>query len=410
MNRISRFFIPGALIIIFSSALFAQEELEGVFEQVKTGVENRAVNLEEAVNSPAADFGPIISADGNRLFFTSDRPGGLGGQDFWVSERIRGQWTEARNIGAPVNTAEDEGPDSFSIFEDALYFTACNRADGYGACDLYMTRETRTGWSRPTNLGPKINSKYNEANASVSSNGEILIFASDRPGGSGDYDLWMARRKTSGLGRKRFCKPENLGPGVNTPEWEGVGFLHSDNQTLYFSSTGRGGSGKADIFCSRLKDEEWAEARNIGAIINTPRDDIYFTLPGSGELAYFSSNMRGGLGEEDIYSIEIPLLMPKKRFFLIQGFIRDKNTGKPIRARVEARNPETDKTLAMVNSSPKSGLYQILLSGKAEASPLKVHLIVTSGDYRVGKQEVDLEAAEDQLILTRDFALEFEKP
>ncbi len=410
MNRISRFLIPFTLTVVLSSALFAKEELGGVFEQVKTGVENRAVNLGEAVNSNSADFGPIISADGNRLFFTSDRPGGLGGQDFWVSERIRGQWTKARNLGPPVNTKDDEGPDSFSIFEDALYFTACNRADGHGGCDLYMTRETETGWSKPVNLGSRINSKYNEANASVSSDGNLLIFASDRPGGRGGYDLWMSKRKTSRLGHKRFCKPENLGPGVNTSEWEGVGFLHSDNRTLYFSSTGRGGSGKADIFLSRLKDGEWTDARNIGAIINTPRDDIYFTLPGSGELAYFSSNMRGGIGEEDIYSIEIPLLMPKKRFFLLQGVIRDKDTGEPVRARVEAMDPETSKTLVMANSSPKSGLYQILLSGKAELASLKVHLIVTSEDYQASEQDVDLEAAEDQLILTRDFALEPERP
>jgi hypothetical protein len=406
MIRSRGIFLLGALVLLFSSRLSAQDEMEGVFYQVETGVENRAVLLGDEVNSKASDFGPIISADGNRLFFTSDRPGGFGGQDFWVSDRFRGRWTRARNLGPPVNTPEDEGPDSFSIFEDVLYFTACNRADGYGACDLYMTRETEKGWGEPENLGPRINTEYNEANASISSHGELLIFASDRPGGLGDYDLWMSNRKRSRLGFKRWSKAENLGPNVNTSQWEGVGFLHSDNKTLYFSSTGRGGFGKADIFRTRLEHGKWTEARNMGQIINTPRDDIYFTLPGSGELAYFSSNMRGGMGQEDIYSIEIPLLMPKKRFFLMQGSVTEKDTGKPLRARVEAWALGDEELIASGESSPEDGSYKLLVIGKPGEEEAEVNLRVNSKGYKALEQHIILVTDEKHLVVTRNFSLE----
>ncbi len=406
MKRGGRIILLSALLLVISPVMFAQDEMEGVFYRIETGVENRAVVLEDEVNSSASDFGPIISADGNRLFFTSDRPGGYGGQDFWISDRIRGRWTKARNLGPPVNTAEDEGPDSFSIFEDALYFTACNRPGGYGACDIYMTQETEEGWTRPRNLGLKVNTRHNEANASISADGMMLIFASDRPGGLGDYDLWMSERKKSRLGTIQWSKPVNLGQNVNTPMWEGVGFLHSDNVTLYFSSTGRGGFGKADIFRSRLKDGKWTAAKNMGDIINTPRDDIYFTLPGSGELAYFSSNMRGGFGQEDIYSIEIPLLMPKNKLFLVQGSIVDKDSGEPVCAKLEAKEPGSEKTIATAESGSSDGRYQILIIGRPGEDSVKVSLKIACEGYLDLEEMVELSAEEKQMILTKDFSLE----
>lgn len=367
---------------------------------------NQATNLGPAVNSPFSDIGPVISPDGNALFFTSDRPGGQGGQDIWVSYRKDGVWQEAENLGPPINTSGNEGADCFSIWDNALYFTACDREDSLGGCDIYVSFLIDGDWSNPQNLGPPINTEHNEQNASVSPDGDFIIFTSDRPGGLGGSDLWIAKkgRKLSRLHpgfdpSGRWEEPVNMGPNINTPDWEGVGFLMPDKKTLYFSSRGRGGSGGADIFRSTYSDGEWGPAKNMGDIINTPRDDIYFTLPGSGELAYFSSDMAGGLGGEDIYSIPVPTLIPRARLVVISGQVRDADTGDPVKATVQVIDPANSRLLAEVESDPESGAFEAAVSvGRFE--------IKVSGTGRRTVSEV-IEVREDGALamVTREFLL-----
>ncbi len=367
-------------------------------------------DLGPAVNSAASDFGPIISPDGNELYFTSDRPGGLGGQNVWVSRRVNGVWQPARDLGPPINTAGNEGPDSFSLSENALYFTACDRQFGLGGCDIYVSFELKNGkWSEPENLGAPVNTKYNDSNASISSDGSMLIFTSDRPGGLGGADLWMARRgemikkllpgfSTAG----RWEEPTDLGPNVNTPDWDGVGFLMPDNQTLYFSSRGRGGEG-ADIFRSVLKDGEWQPAQSMGGIINTAGDDIYFTLPGSGDLAYFSSDQSGGLGQEDIYSIPIPLLIPKTCLVVLRGKVADAASGAPVKAEIKVIDPATSRVIGKAESNPRSGDYQLVVQTE------RVRLEVKSESHRDYAELVEVGSGKAMSMVTRDIKLEPEK-
>jgi hypothetical protein len=373
---------------------------EDVFAAPPSEAENKGVNLGPNVNSEYSDFGPVISADGNFLYFTSDRPGGLAGQDFWVSERVNGVWQPAKNLGPPVNTPGDEGPDVFSIAEDALYFTACNRSDGLGGCDLYITRKTKEGWTTPVNLGKPINTASNEVNASIDATGAILVFASDRPGGLGNYDLWISRRAKNPIGvvpllpeHFRWGTPENPGPAINTPGWEGVGFILPDGKTLYFSSTGRGGLGKADIFKSIFDGNNWSEPENLGEIINTPRDDIYFSLPGSGELAYFSSDMRGGRGREDIYSISLPFLIPRRHVHVVRGFVRDGKSGGAVAAQITFLDPKTRQDFAYTESDPETGAYQIIVC-KSEAE-----LVVKAKRYQTFSEPMALAGQANMLIL-----------
>jgi len=367
---------------------------------------NQATNLGDAINSPFSDFGPIICPDGNQLYFTSDRTGGMGGQDVWVSERVGGEWKPAKNLGPPIHTAGDEGPDSFSISENALYFTACDREFGHGGCDIYVSFKLSDGkWSLPENLGEPVNSSHNESNASISSDGDFIIFTSDRPGGQGGADLWMAKRgemikklmpgfSTAG----RWEEPVNLGESVNTADWEGVGFLMPDNQTLYFSSRGRGGAG-ADVFRSVRKEDTWSPAQNMGDIINTSRDDIYFTLPGSGDLAYFSSDMAGGKGMEDIYSIPIPLLIPKSRLVVVRGSVEDAETGAPVKAMVKVIDPATDRVLATVETNPGSGDFQVIVQID------RVQLDVQNSEHKPHQEMVEIESDQAMAMVKREIKL-----
>jgi len=276
-------------------------------------------NLGPVVNSSSSDFAPIISPDGRFLFFASTREGGYGGQDVWVSERVDGVWTEPWNLGPPINDELNQGPDSF--YEDPetgtqyLYLTYCEPVLE-GLCSIHVSEKTDSGWGPPKRLPEPINSAYSDANASWDYINNILFFTSTRPGGfpgpgpkklpdEASYDIWMAQRNPDGS----WEKPVNLGAPINTPGWEGVAFYHAADQSLYFSSDGHGGAGGADVFRSyRTADGGWTEPEPI-EILNTPANDIYFSIPASGDLAYFSSAVEGGHGLEDIYAVPLDLIL-----------------------------------------------------------------------------------------------------
>jgi hypothetical protein len=198
----------------------------------------------------------------------------------------------------------------------------------------------------------------------------------------------------------RWEEPVNLGPNINTPDWEGVGFLMPDKQTLYFSSRGRGGLGLADIFRSTIQDGKWTEAKNMGDIINTTRDDLYFTLPGSGDLAYFSSDSQGGLGGEDIYSISIPLLVPSAKLVVIRGEVKDAGSGAPVKAVVKVLDPSTDREVAQVTSNPETGKYEVVV--KLE----RVRLEVQSEGRRSYSETFEVEGQGAMTTISKEILLQ----
>lgn len=273
-----------------------------------------AVNLGPVVNSQGRDYAPFVSADGNTLYFASDREGGLGGQDIWISRRgPDGHWGPPSNPGSPLNSPGNEGPDTLSADGRVLYLTACQRPDGLGACDLYLSQLGPDGaWSQPQNLGPPVNGRYNEANASLSLDGRNLYFVSIRPAGLGGWDIWASHLTDSG-----WSEPENLGPKVNTPGNEFIAFIHPNGEELYFSSDGLGGFGGADIFYTSKTPGGWNDPVNLGPVINTPANDMYFTIPAAGDLLYLSSNRADSLGKEDIYSVAMPLVLNRLKLIAL---------------------------------------------------------------------------------------------
>jgi len=279
-------------------------------------------NLGSIVNSKYSDFGPIISADGKSLYFTSDREGGYGGQDGFSSRKSAGEWGAPTSLGQPFNTQLNEGPDCFTPDEQTMYFTGCNREAGLGRCDIWTTSKEGDKWGEPKPLGSSVNTKYNEANASVSSDGKTVFFCSDRPDGLGGWDIWYTTKDEKG----NWVEPKNLGPVINTTENEVYVFMHYDGVTLYFSSDGHGGFGNADLFMSKLTANGWSAPMNLGPAINSPEKDFYFTIPGSGDLAYFSSTRSDTLGLEDIYSVPIPALLKPQGLTLVYGIVANIDT------------------------------------------------------------------------------------
>ncbi|GEM_PF-1035825 len=317
---------------------------------------DRAVNL-EVLNSPASEVAPIITADGNTVYFTSDRAEGLGGQDFWTSRRVGGKWSKPVNI-AELNTSQNEGPDTITSDGRTMYYTACNRReDGTDKCDIYVTHLGPDGkWVPGENLGPPVNTDYEEANATINPDGRMLVFTSNRPGGMGTYDLWMSTRNQDGT----WSDPKNMGPSINTSMWEGVAFFHSDGVTLYFSSNGHGGFGNADIFQSQLQpDGTWSEPINMGGLINSAYNDIYFSVPAAGDMAYFSSSNEGGFGREDIYAIPKEIIFKSRDYVVVRGRVTDAATKKPVAAMVTVSGGTEGSQ--QTTSNPRSGNYHLRL-------------------------------------------------
>lgn len=288
-----------------------------------------ATNLGPVVNGIDSDFSPMVTADGMALYFTSDREGGFGGQDIWVSRRDTGDWGEPVNLGDQVNTKYNEGPDTFSVDERTMYFTRCDKLGQPGTCDIYMATwdETDNLWTNVSNLGSNINTRFNDANASLTYDQNTLYFVSDRPTSDRKHkhwDIFIAHKDGKGWG-----KAQRMGDPINTEGNEFHVIIHQDGFSFYFSSDGHGGFGGADIFYSKLVEGIYSPPNNLGPLINTPEHDMYFTIPASGDLAYFASNRAGTHGQEDIYSVPIPLVLTPGKVIIIKGIVADIDTCDP---------------------------------------------------------------------------------
>jgi beta-lactamase regulating signal transducer with metallopeptidase domain len=225
-----------------------------------------AVNLGQSINSSVHDWGPSISTDGLELYFQSRREGGLVGSspyDIWMTTRTArdGEWGEPVNLCPTVNTPHTDAFPCISADGLSLYFMS-DRPGGLGEHDIWVsTRTTKNGeWGEPVNLGPVVNSSRDEIGPAISPDGLTLFFSSGypltpRPGGFGRSDLWMTRRAGK---NQPWGKPVNLGPNVNTPANEVRPNISADGSTLYFCSTRPGGAGNWDIWqvsILRIQDE-----------------------------------------------------------------------------------------------------------------------------------------------------------
>lgn len=258
-------------------------------------------NMGAAVNSADDEYMPTLSADGRMLLFTRYNRA-TRQEDFYYCRLIDGKWGKAVRMAEPVNSDQNEGSGCLSQDGRMLFFTACDRKDGAGRCDLYIAYRKGAGWSRPQNLGPAINTGGWESQPCLSIDGKSLFFASDRKGGQGGIDIWMSR-----LVEGQWTTPVNLGPAINTAGTEKCPFLSFDGQKLYFSSNGHVGMGDMDLFVStRVNDSTWGTPVNLGYPINTSGDESSLIVSPDGRTALFSSDKFGGQGLLDLYSFALP--------------------------------------------------------------------------------------------------------
>jgi outer membrane protein OmpA-like peptidoglycan-associated protein len=261
-----------------------------------------------AINSEFEDYGPVLDANEDFIVFTTRRQDGNTNEnvaddnkyyeDIFVSEKVNGAWKSAKNIGPPVNTGFYDSNLTLSADGKFLFIY---KDDGAG--DIYVSERGSDGkWGTPEPLPGVINSSYRESSVSISTDEKTLFFASDRPGGYGGSDIYVCTKDSKG----EWSRVKNLGPRINTEFDEDGPFISFDSKNLYFSSEAHKGMGGFDIFRSEWIDpekNEWGDPENIGYPINTPDDDVFYTTSKDGLRSYYSSVREGGYGYTDIYVI-----------------------------------------------------------------------------------------------------------
>jgi outer membrane protein OmpA-like peptidoglycan-associated protein/tetratricopeptide (TPR) repeat protein len=291
------------------------------------------------INTDWDEYMPFLFAADRQLGFSSTRPGGMDHvgraslyrEDFWFAEAVDGEWLDWRPalpLGAPFNTLESEGCGSMSADGRQFVFSACERAIGYGDCDLYLSYTGADGWEEPELLGAEVNSPFWDSHPALSPMADLLIFSSNRPGGYGGCDLWISRRAADGS----FLPAENLGPVINSAEDEQGPFLHLDGRSLYFASRGHAGLGDLDLYYSRMDDDgKWSHPLNLGRPLNTAGADLGMVVSQQGGRAVFASR-RDGFNSLDLYHTEIPACCPAEERFLLTVKVVSAITGEALEA------------------------------------------------------------------------------
>lgn len=330
---------------------------------LKHPVEFEPVNLGPAINSRSEDYWPSLSADGQTLVITRlvDSYDLLLGnrvqEDFFFSRLENGQWTTMKNAGPPLNTGDNEGAQSISADGKLMVYTVCNRKGVIGRCDIYYSERIGDEWSEPKNLGAPVNTTAKETQPSLSADGRTLYFASDRPGGKGKLDIWTSYRNEDGS----WSKPVNLGDSINTSGDEMSPFIHQDNKTLYFSSDEHVGMGGFDLYMSRKNDTgAFTVVTNLGYPINTSDDEIGLIVNAKGNTAYYASNRDKMMGK-DIYSFILYKEARPQEVSYMKGVVFDEESRKRLRAEFELYSLNDGSLVSRAYSDERTGEFLLCI-------------------------------------------------
>lgn len=268
-------------------------------------------NLGPNVNSEYYDHLPMISPDGSRLYFTRKFAEQNIGKDhnddiYYSYIMTNGKFSKAENIGPPLNNENNNFICFISSDNNKLYTANKYIRNSYNYNGLsYSIRQKNGAWSKPKSLDiPNLVNDNEFAHYHVSLDEQTVLMAIQRPDSYGDMDLYVSQKYSDGS----WSAPKNLGPTINTVSAEGSVFLAADGKTLYFSSAGHPGFGSYDMYMSKRLDNSWtnwSKPLNLGDKINTDEMDIYYTIPASGDYAYFSSG-KTYFGLNDLYRIRLP--------------------------------------------------------------------------------------------------------
>ena len=360
-------------------------------------------NMGDSINSEYPEYSPVLSADESMLIFTTRRNNGTGGerlQDGSYFEDIvvaykneNGIWSTPKSISQNVNTVGHDG--SINLTADGQTLIVFRDDNGNG--NLYFSNWDGKDWSVIQSFGSDINSKYWESHACLSADNNTLYFVSDRPGGYGGRDIYRCVKLPNGA----WSKALNVGPTINTKYDEDGPFIHPDGITLMFASVGHKSMGGFDIFFSTIEeDKKFSEPINMGYPINTTDDDVFFVTSPDGKRGYFSSAKDGGKGGKDLYTMFIPDAK-EKPLVLFKGMILPADGEKlPDDLMIVVTNKETGEIIGTYRPKENGSFATILapnrnynFSYQAKGQEFYNEDIFVSSDlaYQEIKKEINLE-------------------
>jgi outer membrane protein OmpA-like peptidoglycan-associated protein len=391
-----------------------------VAKPVRTFVDN----LGNTVNSAFPDYRPLVVPGEDILLFTSSRDNTTGGnragdsyfyEDIYVSYYENGAWSAPQN-SFDLNSNNHDATAGISSDGSMLYVYKAG-----GGNLLYESNLSGDKYTFPIKMDSKINAGFKQSSASLSFDRSTLYFTSVREDGYGGSDIYMTKKDARG----RWQDPVNLGATINTPyDEEGV-FIDPENNTLYFSSRGHNSMGGYDIFKSELVEGRWTAPLNLGYPINTPDDDVFFTLGKNGQRGYYSSKKSDGYGGHDLYMITFlgaskPLILhsasavlaynhpsfapqpasPIEQNTVLQGVVLDDFTLTPLQATIEITDNIKNELLASFESSAEKGSYLISLK-----PGLNYGITVSRPDYLFYSENFNIPEDAEATKIKKDFLL-----
>lgn len=344
-----------------------QDREINLVEQAIQGVKRE--NLGANINSIYAELHPFIAHDGQSLYVTRkghpDNKGLDKRDDAWVSyKQTDGSWSPLKHMGFPINNNNHNqvisvSPDNNTLLIGNTY-NPSGTSKGKGVSITH--RKADGQWEVPKDV--IIDNYYNQNpihSIHLAANKQLLLLSIERNDSYGHLDLYVSFLQKNG----RFSQPKNLGPVLNTRYEEGTPFLAADGKTLYFSSSGHGGYGSMDIFVTKRLDDtwrNWSKPQNLGPEINSNKWEAHYSIAASGTKAYFVSNQgEKHIGAEDVYQITPPLSSRPDPVLLVKGKVFNARTKAPIRAKIIYYDLKNNQEKGDALSDSKNGQYQVIL-------------------------------------------------
>lgn len=352
------------------------ESCRNAREMMNNPVSFSASNLGRPINTPLSEYNPVISGDGKTIVFTAEKKFYTG---IFMSKKKNGKW------GVPINLLPQLGIDgdceTTSISKDGkeLYLYREDDLDG----NLYVSHFKNGSWSNIKKLGQNINTEYWESHAYISRDGEKLYFTSNRPGGYGDLDIYVAERNNDGS----WGEPSNLGPTINTPWREDTPFLTGDGKNLFFSSEGHHNMGGFDVVVAFRKENGWSNPQNLGYPINTTDHDRFFVPLENGNRGYYARYHRNPPGGRDIFRYRIDL--PEHLDYIdVEGILtydnpKDQNKQEYLINVIDRRDNDT---LVTLNPDEGTGHYEYKLNEKQDHLIMETPWLENDEQYLLSKK------------------------
>lgn len=331
---------------------------------VKNPYDIRMVNISSAINTVEDEYVNSLRLDGSFMLLTRKFKGedeNVFIESFFTSSLNDSIWSQSLPFEVPWKSRGNMGALTFSPDGKTLYFAGCGWHEGFGSCDLYSSKLEKGSWSDPVNMGKTVNTNSWDSQPTITPDGKELYFVSNRSGGYGGSDIW----KVMLLEDNQWSKPINLGAKVNTSGNEMSPFIHPDGKTLYFSSDKLPGLGGSDLFVSRLdKAARWSKPENLGVPVNSIDDEMNLIVDASGMKAYISSNKISGFGGYDIFTFTLPDEFRPEAVSYVKAVITDAISSQSLEADFKLILLSNNEIIATGKSSLEDGsLLAVLISG-----------------------------------------------